>query len=195
MPYKVVAAIAQWLLARRRLEEAGIIVSSEAYAIRAADLVAPVNQLRQHRFWTVAPHAQETLRVSKTGVADKNLVLALLRRHSIGLSLARLLLVRVAPHRRSTSAVLMSDQPLLTGPVNDPNRTIADAVAALDLSRLRGAHAYQLRHGGASHDSARKARTLTAIIRRGRWATWGSLRRFEMGSRLIQLLRTPPPEL
>ena len=130
--------------------------------------------------------------MSKTGVTDESLVLDLPRQQSIGPFLAKLLQARLAPHRRSATGVLMSDLPLFTGSVNDTNRAIADAVAALDLTRLGRVHAYQLRHGGASHDFACKTRTLRDIKRRGRWATWGSLRRFEMGSRLIQLLRTPP---
>ena len=51
---------------------------------------------------------------------------------------------------------------------------------------------YQLRHGGASHELAVQARRLDEIKKRGRWLTDTSLRRYEKGARLPELLAKIP---
>ena len=49
-----------------------------------------------------------------------------------------------------------------------------------------------MRHGGASHELAVKARPLDEIKKRGRWLTDTSLRRYEKGARLPELLAKIP---
>lgn len=62
-------------------------------------------------------------------------------------------------------------------------------------SALGPAHPYRLRHGGASRDFALKLRRLEEIQRRGRWKSFASVRRYEKGGRLQQLLRQLPKKV
>ena len=52
---------------------------------------------------------------------------------------------------------------------------------------------YQLRHGGGSHELATGRRELTALAKRGRWASIASLRRYEKGGRLTELVSRLTP--
>jgi hypothetical protein len=52
---------------------------------------------------------------------------------------------------------------------------------------------YQLRHGGASHELATGRREITALAKRGRWASIASLRRYEKGGRVTELLSRLTP--
>jgi len=52
---------------------------------------------------------------------------------------------------------------------------------------------YQLRHGGASHELATGRREITALAKRGRWASIASLRRYEKGGRLTEILSRLTP--
>lgn len=60
--------------------------------------------------------------------------------------------------------------------------------AAIRLGMKQAVLPYQLRHTGASTDFAIDDRTLSALLRRGRWRNEGSARRYEKGSQL-----THPP--
>ena len=69
-------------------------------------------------------------------------------------------------------------------------------VRSLGLNdNLGDVHLYQLRHGGASHDSAGGFRSLEDVRRRGRWRSWASVRRYEKGSRIGQVLLKLPEDL
>jgi integrase len=65
----------------------------------------------------------------------------------------------------------------------------------LGLESLGSAHPYRLRHGGASRDYQHKMRSLTEIQKRGRWKSAASVRRYEKGGRLNQLLRSLAPKV
>ena len=66
-------------------------------------------------------------------------------------------------------------------------------MAAIGLEEWLGVvHLYQLRHGGASHDYASGLRSLEDVRRRGRWRSWDSVRRYEKGSRIGQVLLKLP---
>ena len=62
------------------------------------------------------------------------------------------------------------------------------ACRSLQLEDVGILHMYQLRHGGASHDAVSGSRTLEAVRRRGRWRSWSSMRRYEKGARLGEVL-------
>ena len=53
---------------------------------------------------------------------------------------------------------------------------------------------YQLRHGGASHELATGRREITALAKRGRWDSLVSVRRYEMGGRLTELVSRLTPD-
>lgn len=46
---------------------------------------------------------------------------------------------------------------------------------------------YQVRHGSASTDMLQKLRSMEELMKRGRWRTLTSLRRYEQGGRLSQV--------
>ena len=65
-------------------------------------------------------------------------------------------------------------------------------VNELRLEDVGIVHMYQLRHGGASMDAASGARSLEEVRRRGRWQSWHSVRRYEKGARVNEVLHRLP---
>ena len=53
-------------------------------------------------------------------------------------------------------------------------------------------HPYSLRHGGASDDALRGARTLASIKARGRWKSDNSVRRYEKHARVLREVERMP---
>ena len=53
---------------------------------------------------------------------------------------------------------------------------------------IPGLHPYQLRHGGAAHDLASKARDHAQVKARGRWSTDQSVRRYTKTGKIQTLL-------
>lgn len=53
-------------------------------------------------------------------------------------------------------------------------------------------HMHPLRQAGASHDYARRVRSIEDIRRRRRWKAFNSVRRYEKGARVQQLLAALP---
>lgn len=62
----------------------------------------------------------------------------------------------------------------------------------LDITGIGPLHPYRLRHGGASMDYWEKHRSIVEIQKRGRWRATASVRRYEKGGRLSQLLNSLP---
>ena len=56
-------------------------------------------------------------------------------------------------------------------------------------------HPYQLRHGGASEDLASKRRTETEVMRRGRWTTTASLKRYAKETKLLHVVNQVPKDV
>ena len=52
---------------------------------------------------------------------------------------------------------------------------------------------YQLRHGGASHELASGHRDTAGLMKRGRWTSLASVKRYEKGGRLAELLQRLTP--
>ena len=74
-------------------------------------------------------------------------------------------------------------------------RALDAAAVAWRLGPLGPLDAHRFRHAGASVDFATGARRLEEIQRRGRWRSARSLRRYEHGGRLTELLRRLPPDV
>ena len=62
----------------------------------------------------------------------------------------------------------------------------------LYINNIGPLHPYRWRHGGASMDFWEKHRDLVSIQKRGRWRAMASVRRYEKGGRLAQLLSKLP---
>ncbi|CAK0824461.1 unnamed protein product [Prorocentrum cordatum] len=73
-------------------------------------------------------------------------------------------------------------------------RLFEDACHALGLMHLQP-HLYSLRHGGASEDLLSGARTPEQVMRRGRWATVASLRRYGKETRLLREAAKVDPDV
>ena len=65
------------------------------------------------------------------------------------------------------------------------NRIFQIAVARLNLAPLRPL-LYSFRHGGASEDLALRRRSMEQVMRRGRWASTSSLKRYAKETRLLK---------
>lgn len=98
--------------------------------------------------------------------------------------------------KTTRASLAVSDGRMFAQPFDVRRKLLARAVAKLGLKRWLGdVDAYQLRHGGASFDFVSKARGLEEVRRRGRWRSWTSVRRYEKGSRVSQMLNRLPPEI
>ena len=77
--------------------------------------------------------------------------------------------------------------------VKEVGATMAMEAEELRMVKAIGPpHPDRRRHGGPSLDFAKKRRTLVEIQRRGRWRSFGSVRRHEKGGRLTQQLQALP---
>lgn len=116
------------------------------------------------------------------------------RQKQLGPALMKMMLSRNVGAARAS--VQHSERPLF---VTSYAVQKAAFLAALErsgaTSALGGVHVYQLRHGGASRDFVTKSRSLEEVRRRGRWRSWASVRRYENGSRVAQMLNRLPPSL
>ncbi|CAE7686262.1 CPK3, partial [Symbiodinium sp. CCMP2592] len=76
--------------------------------------------------------------------------------------------------------------------LEDVTQFLERAQIELELKGLGELQPYRLRHGGASHDFVSKLRDLASIQMRGRWRSQSSVRRYQKGGRLTQLMQTLP---
>ena len=81
-----------------------------------------------------------------------------------------------------------TEGPLFQINVHEFSGRLAEAAQELELDPLGELHPYRLRHTGASYDAAGRFRPIAEIQRRGRWRDPRSLRRYEHGARLNDLL-------
>ena len=71
----------------------------------------------------------------------------------------------------------------------------SEAATAGHLDALKPTR-YSLRHGGASHDLLSRQRSLAEVMKRGRWLSDQSLRRYAKETRILdELNKLPPPTL
>ena len=85
--------------------------------------------------------------------------------------------------------------PLLGMPYADWDLALRAAATAEGLQDQLGAVTlHRLRHSGASLDALFKTKSLSDVQKHGRWVSSDSVRRYENGSRLPQLLAMLSPE-
>jgi len=144
---------------------------SESLALRAFQLVPPVEGEAAAAFLTLLLHAKELEIPSKTGAWDVSVPLDLDRQ----LFLVPMLLA--IKHSRGATQLLWShDYPQLA----EAFRVAAKAVGVASV----GPSLYWLRHGGPSHDYALGLRDLQAIQLRGGWRSFSSVQRYQKSGRL-----------
>ncbi|CAK0850468.1 unnamed protein product, partial [Prorocentrum cordatum] len=191
LPYDVVALLACWMICQGlRPHALAILMMMELYLrpgepflLRGRDVVA--GSLSGAREWTptsVLLHPFEMRTPSKSQEFDQTIVLDLDRQAALADALVQLGLERgVGPLLDLTPSAL--------------RRALDEAAAAWRLGPLGPLDAYRFRRTGASVDFATGARRLEEIQRRGRWRSARSLRRYEHGGRLADLLRRLPPDV
>ncbi|CAK0878156.1 unnamed protein product [Prorocentrum cordatum] len=202
LPIEVVFLIVNWILFQRSYEAAlaaRLLFEiygrpGEIHKLRAVDLVPPLmSRGAAHRFWSLTLHAAEVGDVSKTNEFDNSVRLDLPRHQRLAASLDWMLARRWGAGWRASALAREGGAAGLPGSLflispADVSQEFRRAVTAFGLRRLGAAHLCQLRHAGPSHDSAASCRTLEEMRRRGRWRTWSSVRRYEKGSRLTEVL-------
>eukprot|EP00439_Symbiodinium_sp_Y106_P000173 s123_g1.t1 len=114
---------------------------------------------------------------------------------TVGLDLPYHAGVGAALHRALQLQRRHEDQKVFTHTLQDFAEFTEAAANALSLQKLGPFHPYRLRHGGASHDFVNKLRDLTEIQHRGRWKSTASVRRYQKGGRLTQLMNALPKQV
>ncbi|CAK0789751.1 unnamed protein product, partial [Prorocentrum cordatum] len=192
LPREAVALIANELVRLGKLPFAiAIVVIFELYLrpgeilnVRVVDLIPPVLGVASAPCWAITLHAQEVGRSSKTNEFDESMRLDLERHAPLGPALKALC------QGRSPGS------PIFDFALKDLVTAACGVARSLKLDEYLGdVHLYQLRHGGASHDSAGGFRSLGDVRRRGRWRSRASVRRYEKGSRIGQVLLKLPEDL
>eukprot|EP00438_Fugacium_kawagutii_P032235 Skav231695 [mRNA] locus=scaffold597:1206282:1209294:- [translate_table: standard] len=156
---------------------------SEVSRIRVRDVVFPAPQLRRrHQQLVITLHPFEDAQCSKTKEFDETVVLDLSHHQFLIQALSQM----VSELRLQPNSLLVNMTPTSL-------RLWMEQVSShLRLESLGILHPYRLRHGGASTDFWEKHRSLAEIQKRGRWRTPTSVRRYEKGGRIAQLLAALP---
>ena len=202
LSWEIIAAIVNWMLLQGHREVALLLwLAFEMYCrpgellkVRVVDLVPPLPRASSaHKFWAVTLHAREAGSMSKMGEFDECLRLDLPRQTGLGAALRLMLAERLGPSAgvKMTSSDIprpWSAAPLFTVKLPLVRSLVVKAAAALRFEGLPRIQLYQWRHAGPSHDFACGARDLEEIRRRGRWKTWASVRRYEKGARVTEMM-------
>jgi hypothetical protein len=179
------ALINQMMKANQAVQAEALAVTFAFYlrpsvtlGLRVEDVVPPPRGARgAKRKWSLILHPQECEIPSKVGLFDE----AMLLDNPEFMFLGKVLAARA---RASPGGSPMFPVRHLAWA-----QSLADAAAQLGLEgRGKVPVLYQLRHGGASHEMLTGFRSLEALKRRGRWASDASVRRYEKGGRIGQVL-------
>ena len=185
IPFEAVCMMVMQLYARGRPEEALAILTcfelylrpGEVETIKVGHLIAPTSRhVAGRTSWTVLLHPREDDVPSKTAEFDETLALDLERHVPLGIALSAL--ARRRPQ----------DEPLFRLDARRMAEAFKSTAKELGIAEIGIVHCYQLRHGGASHDFSAKERSLTEVMRRGRWRSWHSVRRYEKGARTVEVV-------
>ena len=191
LPWEVTCLISMHCLKHQQVQAALMIATcfalylrpGEVTRLRGMDLVRPVQTNKKEKsHWAVVLHPAEEEISSKTGEFDETVMFDLEEHKFLPAAIYRLRSVGSSnPH-----------SPIFNLTSQQLKKTMEEAGKALNLECLGPIHPYRLRHGGASRDFALKRRRLEEIQRRGRWRSFASVRRYEKGGRLQQLLQLLP---
>lgn len=151
----------------------------EVFAIRVQDVVQPIRRAgKAYKHFSVLLHPSEQGIPSKTRQWDEMLSLDLPHMTFLGPAMNKILDLKNRAKQERAFHITLAD-------VNQFMEAHWDKMGFKPMGKP---HAYRLRHGGASYEAANKFRTLAAIQSRGRWQTLKSVKNYEKGSRLAQLL-------
>lgn len=208
-PLVVIAMLAHSLMEGGEVDAAhGMLLSFELYlrpgelsGIRAIDFVMRRTQRAARRrrvetsFADVVLNPQEIGVPSKTLEYDNCVSLDLPRHEPLATAIAWRLDLRLGPgwYARETDRVRRGGTAVGLMPM-DSRRLLMKVQAAVQRLGVNAGevHMHRLRHSGASHDYARRIRSIEDIRRRGRWKAFNSVRRYEKGARVQQLLASLP---
>jgi integrase len=183
-----------WPLVQQKLQLAlallvGFIMylrPSQLCRIKVSDVVFPVARLRKgHQKLVVALHPFEGGEPSKTKEFDETMMLDLNHHQFLVPLLQRMVLDR---HLNPQDLLFQLTPSTL-------REWMQDMQVQCQLQQLGPLHPYRLRHGGASTDFWEGHRALADIQKRGRWRTTTSVRRYEKGGRIAQLLSKLPEDI
>ena len=141
--------------------------------------------------WTLNLHPFEHDSSSKTGTWDETVELG----HRPSWQwVGRVLDVALAAHWRSRRLGVRAGQvPRGAAPIEetvlgmkqtDWVKLFRDAALELKLPKASDVHLYRLRHGGASHDTAHRVRTLDEVAKRGAWRSYAFVARYSKPGRV-----------
>ncbi|CAE7239903.1 unnamed protein product [Symbiodinium sp. CCMP2592] len=190
IPYAVVALLALHALSLGLLEIAIYLLltfslymrPSEGLRLRKKDVVRPSSRQAGFQHWSVVLHPLE---VGVTQEFDECLQLDLPYHQPLGPATYKLLRL----HQKR------GEEHIFTITLENVTQFLERAQIELELKGLGELQPYRLRHGGASHDFVSKLRDLASIQMRGRWRSQSSVRRYQKGGRLTQLMQTLPPHV
>jgi len=130
--------------------------------------------------WSVLLHRQEMEQPSKTGVFDEAMVLDNSEYDDL--------------HQVWASLLNSSSGKLFPMSYLEYASAFGQAVEALQYGPMGVAHLYQLRRGGVSHEVASGRCPIADAQKRGRWLSNTSMRRYEKGGRVTEMLHRLSPE-
>ena len=191
LPWETVALMIQYAMKNNHIQEALMMAMcfvlylrpGEVCRLRNKDLVPPLNtKAARSRTWSVVLHPTELEVASKTCEFDE----------TVTFDEKELNYIPVAVSKWRNSRRGPRNNPLFTSTPAQLKTVMEKAAKAENLEAVGPPHPYRLRHGGASRDFALGKRKLKEIQRRGRWKTFSSVRRYEKGGRLNQLLHELP---
>ncbi|CAE7232165.1 unnamed protein product, partial [Symbiodinium sp. CCMP2592] len=193
IPYAVVALLALHALSLGLLEIAIYLLltfslymrPSEGLRLRKKDVVRPSSRQAGFQHWSVVLHPLEVGVCSKTQEFDECLQLDLPYHQPLGPATYKLLRL----HQKR------GEEHIFTITLENVTQFLERAQIELELKGLGELQPYRLRHGGASHDFVSKLRDLASIQMRGRWRSQSSVRRYQKGGRLTQLMQTLTPHV
>ena len=185
VPYEIMCMMVVFLYSVHRPAAALAILTifelylrpGEAATVRAEQLVAPLSSRVAGRDrWSITLHPNERLEASKVKEFDETLSFDLPRQDFVGPALQAL----AGLHQDCENIFGMSSKEI--------SGEFRWAASSLGLVAVGIVNIYQLRHGGASHDFNAGVRGISAVRRRGRWASWRSVRRYEKGARTTEVV-------
>ena len=150
---------------------------SELLRLRSIDLVPPGNRgPKERRKWSLVLHPTELGVSSKVGEFDETLALDNPDFGFLGAVFKKI--------RRERKPL----EPAFDLDYKSWMESFRLAGVALQLEALGPPVLYQLRHGGASHEALTGFRDGVSLLRRGRWASERSVKRYAKGGRVNQVL-------
>ena len=193
LPWEAVCLMSKFMVGHNMVQEAmmmllsfvGYLRPGELTEIRVQGFIPPVTTCRGSlKHWSLVLHPLEQGVASKTEEYDETLIFDLPYNNVVNVVAQAVFRIRQLHLKEASQLVFDKDIPRLRA-------CMQRASEKCGLEILGDPHSYRLRHGGASRDLTKK-RDLLQIQHRGRWKTQASVRRYQKGGRLIQLLHSLP---